>query len=55
LRVEVRTGDVAKVTPRPEQKLTPEQKARQAIDRWSRGVKANPDSARAATTSPGLT
>jgi WD40 repeat protein len=41
LRVEVRTGDVARVT------LTPEQKARQAIDRYSGEVQANPDSARA--------
>jgi hypothetical protein len=40
-QVEIRTGDLAKLGP------TPEQRARQAIERYSREVEANPDSARA--------
>src|SRR5262245_58236047 len=40
-QMEVLAGDLAKITP------TPEQKTRQAIDHYSREVKANPDSAKA--------
>ena len=38
-QAEVLVGDLAKLAP------TPEQKARQAIERWSREVEAKPDSA----------